>query len=1112
MVSRFLFFVLIRASVSLQEEKEEEDPCQTGDYKLYPHSTHYKTVPDYKAWDRVNHTSCDLHINTVACYNEGDVLKNRHCGDCDYEMRPGVWYKFGTPNDRIVVLERVEECPPQGHCNGYYSLTLLPSNQTDLFYLVKSGHADLNKTRSCVRFGDETNVTEMVKVKKCPDGVILYKFPPTYPNKTTCSDKMFNCDNGNESRPLFTPASWCLTKPSPEPTSTVIPGPVPTPIPTPKPKPTDADHVSNSKNDLQKVQTIIGINSAASFLVLLVLILFAAYKCHTRKNSVKPGLHKVESRPGPKPGPPAPDPPAPDPPGPDPPGPDSQGPDQPGIDSPGIDSLEPDLSGPVLPELDLPAGEPVSDDLLPLDFHLPHQYDLPDVRAMPLDLEAARVNLPTNDANVSPPVLPPIPKKKRRKKKPRHHPSQNPDKMHLVTAAIVLFTVVDAEPALQTSLTCYLLVVAWSAVEVFSSNEGRTKSADNARIQSQTMRTHMGYTSIQGYSCLAEFEVARADTPGAAERARSPSSRCYPTRSRLAACLTLSDPHSKRIEKNEMTGGCTGRSEQSKKTGNPMDLLMSQVKNIGQRTDIEQIKDRLRKHPMLPLLSQLLERCGETTTSAQELSKLANEDVNLFFQQICSSTKSCFSGDEEADTLIPIDGPRRYLALSEEIRISLTRSKKSQCKKFQILKGIQMMKKYLSELDRVQEVSKTFKSHYVSSIQLIVIMNLEVLPVIVATLFDRNNRTVFQTRLSGEDLLKRLGVEENSQTSPQLNQVPDHYQKYDKNLSKVIEKMLKTVKCGVSDLRTSAALQESEPPPKAAVSGISCPVLGVLLHSCDTPPGTPDSGSNIDSHVRVVVVFVRLNSLAVLPAILRKLTRVRGEKRRHYFELTPWMSCQEPPDRNAAPRLAILNYRGTRLANSFSTMLPLPAPHLATPTLDMQYKYEQLSKYAWNPAPKKSPSRRGILPKAATEQMKDWLFKHLGHPYPSEDEKRKIAQQTGLTILQVNNWFINARRRILQPMMNEAAAQNRGHGAIRNTANKRIKLNIPMRLLMKLASRRFYVNSSPNAQCICLARRWDYVGGLKENAMSSTPPVPRKKVQPARKAALVTDLGNINVP
>lgn len=39
------------------------------------------------------------------------------------------------------------------------------------------------------------------------------------------------------------------------------------------------------------------------------------------------------------------------------------------------------------------------------------------------------------------------------------------------------------------------------------------------------------------------------------------------------------------------------------------------------------------------------------------------------------------------------------------------------------------------------------------------------------------------------------------------------------------------------------------------------------------------------------------------------------------------------------------------------------------------------------------------------------------NPYPKEDEKREIAAQTNLTLLQVNNWFINARRRILQPML-----------------------------------------------------------------------------------------------
>ncbi|RXN22833.1 Homeobox [Labeo rohita] len=52
---------------------------------------------------------------------------------------------------------------------------------------------------------------------------------------------------------------------------------------------------------------------------------------------------------------------------------------------------------------------------------------------------------------------------------------------------------------------------------------------------------------------------------------------------------------------------------------------------------------------------------------------------------------------------------------------------------------------------------------------------------------------------------------------------------------------------------------------------------------------------------------------------------------------------------------------------------------------------------------KKRQKKRGIFPKVATNIMRAWLFQHLTHPYPSEEQKKQLAQDTGLTILQVNN-------------------------------------------------------------------------------------------------------------
>ncbi|KAL9438649.1 hypothetical protein AB3S75_024340 [Citrus x aurantiifolia] len=55
--------------------------------------------------------------------------------------------------------------------------------------------------------------------------------------------------------------------------------------------------------------------------------------------------------------------------------------------------------------------------------------------------------------------------------------------------------------------------------------------------------------------------------------------------------------------------------------------------------------------------------------------------------------------------------------------------------------------------------------------------------------------------------------------------------------------------------------------------------------------------------------------------------------------------------------------------------------------------------------------RAGKLPGDTTSVLKNWWQQHSKWPYPTEDDKAKLVEETGLQLKQINNWFINQRKR-----------------------------------------------------------------------------------------------------
>ncbi|KAJ1294210.1 hypothetical protein BS78_01G128400 [Paspalum vaginatum] len=86
---------------------------------------------------------------------------------------------------------------------------------------------------------------------------------------------------------------------------------------------------------------------------------------------------------------------------------------------------------------------------------------------------------------------------------------------------------------------------------------------------------------------------------------------------------------------------------------------------------------------------------------------------------------------------------------------------------------------------------------------------------------------------------------------------------------------------------------------------------------------------------------------------------------------------------------------------------------------DKELKNRLLNKYSgylsslWRELSRKK--KKGKLPRDARQKLLRWWQLHYRWPYPSELEKTALAESTGLDAKQINNWFINQRKRHWKP-------------------------------------------------------------------------------------------------
>ncbi|KAJ5071319.1 hypothetical protein M0811_10381 [Anaeramoeba ignava] len=87
-------------------------------------------------------------------------------------------------------------------------------------------------------------------------------------------------------------------------------------------------------------------------------------------------------------------------------------------------------------------------------------------------------------------------------------------------------------------------------------------------------------------------------------------------------------------------------------------------------------------------------------------------------------------------------------------------------------------------------------------------------------------------------------------------------------------------------------------------------------------------------------------------------------------------------------------------------------------------KPKQVSETLPEQEKKKKKARKSLSPESKRVLL-IWLFYNIKNPYPTNEEKLTLSQKAKVPLVQVNNFFVNARRRLLKPILDVQEKHNK---------------------------------------------------------------------------------------